>query len=60
MTNDRWESKIGVISVLGLCVMVWMIVYRIEQGRIVEHCNEYGSFVYDNVIYTCERMEERK
>jgi len=62
MTNN-FEPLIGGIyslAALATCASIWIWASGVEEQRIVEHCDNYGSFVYQDVRYTCEKVEELK
>jgi hypothetical protein len=61
--SENFENLINVISTLAAlatCASIWIWASGVEEQRIVETCDNYGSFVYQNVRYTCEKVEELK
>jgi hypothetical protein len=62
MTNN-FETLINFISTLAAlvtCALIWIWASGVEEQRIIETCDNYGSFVYQDVRYTCEKVEELK
>lgn len=57
--SENFEAVMGVgssLAALGLCAMIWIWASSVEEQRIVETCDNYGSFVYQDVRYTCEKV----
>lgn len=57
--NNNFETLMSVgssLAALGLCAMVWIWAITMAERGIIETCDNYGSFVYEDVRYTCERV----
>ena len=57
--NNNFETLMSVgssLAALGLCAMVWIWANAMAERGIIETCDNYGSFVYEDVRYTCEKV----
>ena len=57
MNADPFDSLMGFLCIFAICSGVWLWARSIEEQRIVETCDNYGSFIYQDVRYTCEKVE---
>jgi hypothetical protein len=60
MSADGFEAVMGGIFLTAVFALGWLWSGSVEEQRIVETCDNYGSFVYQDVRYTCEKVEELK
>ena len=57
--NNNFEtlmSGISSLAALGACAMIWIWASATGERGIIETCDNYGSFVYEDVRYTCEKV----
>jgi len=58
--SDRFESLLGLICIVALCAMIWVLGIKwgsaMGERGIIQTCNNYGSFVYQDMRYTCEKV----
>jgi hypothetical protein len=54
--NDTFEAVMGFICLAAWCAWMWMWAEAAGERGIIETCDNYGSFVYEDVRYTCERV----
>ena len=54
--SEHTEALMGLICIVALCAMIWMWASAMAERGIIETCENYGSFVYQDVRYTCEKV----
>lgn len=54
--SEHTEALMGLICIVALCAMIWMWASAMAERGIIETCENYGSFVYQDARYTCEKV----
>lgn len=55
--SENSEALLGIICFLASLAMIWIWASAVGERGIIETCDNYGSFVYEDVRYTCEKVE---
>lgn len=54
--NENFEALMGLICIAALCASIWIWASAVGERGVAERCENYGSFVYQDVRYTCEKV----